>query len=220
MSGVNDTELPTMVIVGRPNVGKSTLFNRIIGEQAAIVENRPGVTRDRKQLVAEWLGVSFRVIDTGGWMPSGSDLDDKVSRQVEAAVEEADLVLFIVDAGVGVLEEDEWVADWLRRGAYDVILVANKSDNNRREEDLWQFLALGLGDAVPVSALHGRRAGDLLDIVLERFGDKAVYVPPPELDDLPLDATPWDPDDQKPPRVAMGSRSPKLPLVGPSFPEP
>lgn len=206
MSGVNDTELPTMVIVGRPNVGKSTLFNRIIGEQAAIVENRPGVTRDRKQLVAEWLGVSFRVIDTGGWMPSGSDLDDKVSRQVEAAVEEADLVLFIVDAGVGVLEEDEWVADWLRRGSYNVIVVANKSDNNRREEDLWQFLALGLGDAIPVSALHGRRAGDLLDIVLERFGDKAVYVPPPELDDPTLDAAPWDPDDQKPPRVAIVGR--------------
>ncbi len=80
MSGMNDTELPTIVIVGRPNVGKSTLFNRIIGEQAAIVENRPGVTRDRKELEAEWLGVSFRVIDTGGWMPKGSDLDDKVSR--------------------------------------------------------------------------------------------------------------------------------------------
>ncbi len=159
MSDVNDTDLPTIAIVGRPNVGKSTLFNRIIGEQAAIVENRPGVTRDRKELEAEWLGVSFRVIDTGGWMPSGSDLDDKVSRQVEAAVEAADLVLFIVDAGVGVLEEDEWVADWLRRGGYHVLVVANKADNNRREDDLWQFLALGLGDAVPVERVARATCG-------------------------------------------------------------
>jgi GTP-binding protein len=205
MSDVNETELPTIVIVGRPNVGKSTLFNRIIGNQAAIVENRPGVTRDRKELEAEWLGVSFRVIDTGGWMPSGSDLDDKVSRQVEAAVDEADLVLFVVDAGVGILEDDEWVADWLRRGEYQVMVVANKSDNNRRENDLWQFMALGMGDALPVSALHGRRAGDLLDVVLERLGDKAVYVEPAE-DGYTPEAAPWDPDDQKPPRVAIVGR--------------
>ena len=206
MSGVNPSELPTIVIVGRPNVGKSTLFNRIIGEQAAIVENRPGVTRDRKVLEAEWLGVSFRVIDTGGWMPSGSDLDDKVSRQVEAAVGEADLVLFVVDAGVGVLEEDEWVADWLRRGGFSVLVVANKADNNRREDELWQFLALGLGEAVPVSALHGRRAGDLLDVVLERLGDKAVYVEPAAEEGWQGDDVPWDPDDLKPPRVAIVGR--------------
>ncbi|MDQ3543237.1 MAG: 50S ribosome-binding GTPase, partial [Actinomycetota bacterium] len=94
--------VPVVAIVGRPNVGKSTLFNRIIGEQAAIVENRPGVTRDRKMLDAEWLGVPFRVVDTGGWMPSGSDLEAKVSRQVESAVRDADVVLFVVDASVGV----------------------------------------------------------------------------------------------------------------------
>ncbi|NNE12257.1 MAG: ribosome biogenesis GTPase Der [Ilumatobacter sp.] len=202
------SDLPTVVVVGRPNVGKSTLFNRIIGEQAAIVENRPGVTRDRKELEAEWLGVPFRVIDTGGWMPKGSDLDDKVSRQVEAAVAEADLVLFLVDASVGVLEDDEAVADWLRRGDHEVLVVANKADNNRREDDLWQFLALGLGDAVPVSALHGRRAGDLLDIVLERLGDKAVYSEPAEdmtwaRDD---EVDPWSPDDARPPRVAVVGR--------------
>ena len=206
MSGVNESELPTIVIVGRPNVGKSTLFNRIIGEQAAVVENQPGVTRDRKELEAEWLGVSFRVVDTGGWMPSGSDLDDKVSRQVEAAVAEADLVLFVVDAGVGILEDDEWVADWLRRGGNEVMVVANKADNNRREDDLWQFMALGMGDALPVSALHGRRAGDLLDVVLERLGDKAVYVEPADDGYSPEAAAPWDPDDQKPPRVAIVGR--------------
>jgi GTP-binding protein len=198
-------ELPTVVIVGRPNVGKSTLFNRVVGEQAAIVENRPGVTRDRKELEAEWLGVPFRVIDTGGWMPRGSDLDDKVSRQVEAAVAEADLVLFVVDASVGVLEEDEAVADWLRRGDREVLVVANKSDNNQREEQLWQFLALGLGDAVPVSALHGRRAGDLLDVVLERLGDKAVPTETPEDDDDEVEAV-WSSDEHAPPRVAIVGR--------------
>jgi GTP-binding protein len=203
MTAMESQPLPTVVIVGRPNVGKSTLFNRVLGEQAAIVEDRPGVTRDRKELVADWLGVSFRMIDTGGWMPRGSDLDDKVSRQVEAAVADADLVLFLVDASVGVLEEDEAIADWLRRGDRPVLVVANKADNNQREDQLWQFLALGLGDAVPVSALHGRRAGDLLDVVLERLGDKGVYTPPPDDD---VDAPEQIVDEQTPPRVAIVGR--------------
>ena len=201
-------ELPTVVIVGRPNVGKSTLFNRIIGEQAAIVENRPGVTRDRKELEAEWLGVKFRVIDTGGWMPKGSELDDKVSRQVEAAVVGADLVLFVVDASVGSLEDDEAVADWLRRGDVPVLVVGNKADNNRREDDMWQFLSLGLGEGVPVSALHGRRAGDLLDVVLERLGDKAVYEEPTD-DGVWVsdeDREVWTPEEARPPRVAIVGR--------------
>ena len=202
------TDLPTVVIVGRPNVGKSTLFNRIIGEQAAIVENRPGVTRDRKELEAEWLGVPFRVIDTGGWLPQGSDLEDKVSRQVEAAVAQADLVLFVVDASVGALEDDESVANWLRRENHPVLIVANKADNNRREDDVWQFLSLGLGDAVPVSALHGRRAGDLLDVVLERLGDKAIIRDETE---QALDDADWleefsAEDEAPPPRVAIVGR--------------
>jgi GTPase len=202
------TDLPTVVIVGRPNVGKSTLFNRIIGEQAAIVENRPGVTRDRKELEAEWLGVPFRVIDTGGWLPHGSDLEDKVSRQVEAAVAQADLVLFVVDASVGLLDEDESVATWLRRENRPVLIVANKADNNRREDDVWQFLGLGLGDAVPVSALHGRRAGDLLDVVLERLGDKGIA---PDETAQALDEADWLEEfgadaEMAPPRVAIVGR--------------
>ncbi|MEY4166107.1 MAG: GTP-binding protein EngA, partial [Actinomycetota bacterium] len=158
--------LPTVVIVGRPNVGKSTWFNRVIGEQAAIVEDRPGITRDRHARIANWLGVQFRIVDTGGWQPAGSSLDDKVSRQVEQAVRDADLIIFMVDASVGPTDDDESVAHWLRRVGKPVLLAANKADNERREVDRWSFLSLGLGDPYPVSALHGRRAGDFLDEVV------------------------------------------------------
>lgn len=161
--------VPTVVIVGRPNVGKSTWFNRVIGEQAAIVEDRPGVTRDRFTRRASWLGRDFDIVDTGGWLPSGSELDDKVSRQVEEAVRSADLVIFMVDASVGLTDEDEAVADWLRRTDVPVILAANKSDNDRRELERWSFMSLGLGEPFPVSALHGRRSGDFLDLVVERL---------------------------------------------------
>jgi GTP-binding protein len=170
------TDLPLVAVVGRPNVGKSTLVNRILGQQVAIVENRPGVTRDRKEVDAEWLGVGFRLIDTGGWLPSGSDLEAKVSRQVEKGVRDADAVLFLVDAAVGVTDEDAAVADWLRRAGKPVLLVANKADNDRRERDVWEFLSLGLGEAYPVSALHGRRTGDMLD-------DLIAILPSTELDD-------------------------------------
>jgi len=200
-------ERATIVVVGRPNVGKSTLFNRIVGGQVAIVEDRPGVTRDRKEMDAEWLGVPFRVIDTGGWMPGGDALDAKVSRQVERAVEEADLVLFVVDATVGVVTDDEAVADWLRRIDTPVLVVANKSDNDQRERELWEFLSLGLGDALPVSALHGRRAGDLLDVVLERLGP--LGVPPERVVEPWLDldaATDLADDGERPPRVAIVGR--------------
>lgn len=189
--------LPVVVIVGRPNVGKSTLFNRIVGEQAAIVEDRPGITRDRNQRNAEWLGHEFEIVDTGGWLPGGDELDEKVSRQVEAAVKDADLVLFMVDASVGLTDDDERVAHWLRTANVEVLVVANKSDNDRRELDRWEFISLGLGDPVPVSALHGRRAGDLLDEVLVRL--------PRPYETSESDIQPSD-DSIKAPRVAILGR--------------
>jgi GTP-binding protein len=161
--------LPTVVIVGRPNVGKSTFLNRVLGKQIAIVEDRPGVTRDRKEVEVEWLGVPFQLVDTGGWLPGGTELDAKVSRQVEKAVEAADLVLFLVDASVGITDDDASVAEWLRRSGKEVLLIANKADNDRREMEMWEFVSLGLGDPHPISALHGRRTGDLLDEVISRI---------------------------------------------------
>jgi len=165
----NQERLSTVVIVGRPNVGKSTLFNRFIGEQAAIVEDRPGITRDRQEREAVWLGQRFRLVDTGGWLPGGSELDIKVSRQVEKAVRQADLVAFVVDGSVGITDDDQLVANWLRREGVPVMVIVNKVDNDRRETERWEFLSLGLGDPIPVSALHGRRAGDLLDEVIARL---------------------------------------------------
>lgn len=196
--------LPTVVVVGRPNVGKSTLFNRIVGEQAAIVEDRPGVTRDRKELEAEWLGRHFNLVDTGGWLPGGTELDEKVSRQVEAAVEQADLVLFVVDASIGLTDDDQSVANWLRRIKAPILVIANKADNDRRELERWEFLALGLGEPVPVSALHGRRAGDLLDEVV-------ALLPPDSADNsgIPVDHDGdalWQVGDVPPPRVAIVGR--------------
>ncbi len=159
----------SVVIVGRPNVGKSTLFNRFVGEQAAIVEDQPGVTRDRHTREVEWCGYHFDIVDTGGWMPGGSALDSKVSRQVEAAARTADIVIFLVDATAGLNDDDESIAAWLRATGRPILLVANKVDGPGVETDLWQFLSLGLGDAVPVSAIHGRKSGDLLDVIVDQL---------------------------------------------------
>jgi GTP-binding protein len=161
------TQQPTVAIVGRPNVGKSTLLNRVVGRRAAIVEERPGVTRDRKDLDAQWRGRDFRIVDTGGWMVGGDSLDRKVSQQSERAVAEADVVLLVVDVTTGVTEDDSRVAEMLRRSGKPVLIVANKVDDRSHEAAVWEMVALGLGDPLPVSALHGRGSGDLLDRVVD-----------------------------------------------------
>lgn len=176
-------ELPVVAVVGRPNVGKSTLFNRIVGRREAIVEERPGVTRDRKEVVAEWQGREFRLVDTGGWMPGGDELDEKVSRQSEKAIAEADAVLFVVDVTVGITEEDDRVAQLLRRTGRPVLLVANKADDNGRDTLVWDLLGLGVGDPHPVSALHGRNTGDLLESLVEVLPPVAEVEEPTEDDE-------------------------------------
>ncbi len=152
-----------VAIVGRPNVGKSTLVNRLAGRRTAIVEERSGVTRDAKAVAVEWAGRHFEVVDTGGWMPGGSSLDEKVSRQSERAMEESDVVIFVVDGVVGVTEEDARAADVLRRKGKPVHLIVNKIDDPKREHLIWEFMDLGLGEPLPLSALHGNGAADLLD---------------------------------------------------------
>jgi GTP-binding protein len=174
-SGSLAGSLPVVAVVGRPNVGKSTLVNRIVGKRVAIVEEKPGVTRDRKEVEAEWLGVPFRLVDTGGWVPGGSDLDAKVSRQSEQAIAAADAVLVVVDTATGITEEDTRIAEVVRSLATGrVLLVANKVDDANREHQIWDALSLGLGDPHPVSALHGRGAGDLLDRLVEALPVPAV----------------------------------------------
>jgi GTP-binding protein len=160
------SEHPLVVIAGRPNVGKSSLVNRIVGSRAAVVEEEQGVTRDRKVLDAEWGGVPFSVMDTGGWLAGGDDLEAKVSEQAERALAEADLVLMVVDITTGVTEEDLAAAKVIRRAGPPVLLVVNKVDDANREAGAWEFVSLGIGDPYPVSALHGRGTGDLLDAVI------------------------------------------------------
>ena len=137
--------LPTVAVVGRPNVGKSTLVNRIAGRQLAIVEARPGVTRDRLEVECEWNGRSFLVVDTGGVVEGGDTLDTKVTEQALRALREADLVLLVLDTTTGVTGDDTVVAQLVRRSGGAVIVVANKVDSDRREVDAWEFAGLGLG---------------------------------------------------------------------------
>jgi GTPase len=160
---------PVVVVAGRPNVGKSALVNRILGRRVAVVEEQPGVTRDRKVMPAEWVGVEFDVVDTGGWLPGGNVLDAKVSQQSERALLDADLVLFVVDVTVGVTDEDLAAARFVQRTGRPALMVANKVDDDAREGAIWEFASLGLGEPIAVSALHGRRAGDLLDAVVDRL---------------------------------------------------
>jgi GTPase len=161
-----------VAIVGRPNVGKSTLVNRLAGRRTAIVEERPGVTRDAKAVEVEWAGRHFEVVDTGGWMPGGSALDEKVSRVAERAMDEADAVIFVVDGTVGVTEEDARAAEVLRRKRKPVRLVVNKIDDPRREHLIWEFMELALGEPVALSALHGNGSADLLDDLVAQLPDE------------------------------------------------
>ena len=192
---VREVGLPTVAVVGRPNVGKSTLVNRLTGRREAIVEEKPGVTRDRTVHVAEWRGRDIAVVDTGGWTPgwarSEASYDDAVSAQAELATRSADVILFVVDATVGVTEEDAAAADWLRASDVPVLLVANKVDNlgrpNQPEAELAELYALGVGDPLPVSAQHGRGSGDLLDAIFDSLRAAGAFDRPQEdaADDVP-----------------------------------
>jgi GTP-binding protein len=164
--GTTDTRVPILAVVGRPNVGKSTLVNRILGRREAVVEDVPGVTRDRVYYDAVWNGRAFTVVDTGGWDPDARGLAASIRAQAEIAVNIADAVLFVVDAGVGITDADEAVVRILRKSGKPVVLAANKVDDQRAEAEAYGLWNLGLGEPQVVSALHGRGSGDLLDAVL------------------------------------------------------
>jgi GTP-binding protein len=164
----NDPQ-PVVAVVGRPNVGKSTLVNRIIGRREAVVEDVPGVTRDRVTYDATWRGRRFTVVDTGGWDPDATGMALKIAEQAQIAAELADVILFVTDAVVGVTDADEIVGHVLRGSGKPVILAANKVDNQQMELEASGLWSLGLGEPQPVSALHGRSSGDLLDVILDKL---------------------------------------------------
>lgn len=170
--------LPIVAVVGRPNVGKSTLVNRIVGRRLAVVEERPGVTRDRRQFGAEWAGRHFLLVDTGGWEVSPQDsIDAAIRRQAEAALGSADAVLFVVDASQPVVDDDRGVVEMLRRAELPVVLAANKVDSQSRESDAAELWSLGLGEPMPVSAFHGRGIGEMLDRLVSHL---PAEIPQPE----------------------------------------
>src|SRR5271156_3577522 len=166
--------VPVVAVVGRPNVGKSTLVNRILGSRQAVVEDVPGVTRDRVAYDALWSGRLFTLVDTGGWEPAvegSQSLAARVAAQARVAVDLADAVLFVVDATVGVTDADAAVAAVLRRSGKPVVVAANKIDDTKAESEVAALWSLGLGEPIPVSALHGRNSGDLLDVILDALPD-------------------------------------------------
>ena len=167
---------PTVAIVGRPNVGKSTLFNRLVGKRRAIVEDVPGVTRDRLYDYADWAGREFVIIDTGGIrFDEGDIFASEIRAQAELAIEEADVIIFMVDAQTGISPEDADVAELLRRSKKRVVLAANKIENFKHQMDYYEFYQLGLGEPIPVSSMHGMNTNTLLDAVIEHFAPPEDY---------------------------------------------
>jgi GTP-binding protein len=202
--------LPVVAIVGRPNVGKSTLFNRLIGERLAIISDVSGTTRDRVYGTAEWNGRTFTLVDTGGLeLDPGTHIEERVQDQARVAVEESDLILFVVDAHAGLAPLDHEVADRLRRADAPVILVVNKGDNPAREADAVEFFALGFDPSITISAQHGRNTGDLADLIVE-------HLPPPSQAEADASAIPEELTEEElaelaesdlgPPRVAIVGR--------------
>ena len=165
---------PALAVVGRPNVGKSTLVNRIVGRRVAVVQDVPGVTRDRVGYPASWAGRDFTLVDTGGWEIDVAGIDASVARQAEAAIQAADAVVLVVDANVGITDADADIVKLLRRSKRPVVLAANKVDSPMQESDAAALWGLGLGEPHPISALHGRGTGDLLDAVLAALPERSA----------------------------------------------
>ena len=228
MGDLQNSRLPRVAIVGRPNVGKSTLLNRIAGRRAAIVEARPGVTRDRKEVAVDWQGWEFLLIDTGGWLTAGSDIDHKVSAQSEHAIDTADLLLFVVDATLGATQEDADMAAFLHRQDVPALLVANKADSPRQEALAWEFVNLGFGDPWPLSALHGRGTADVLDEIVKRVcpgaagsaGSAAMSPAASDSAETSQDALDAIPNDSTPNDSTLGDSTPSdiLPSATPAEP--
>ncbi|HVY11381.1 MAG TPA: ribosome biogenesis GTPase Der [Mycobacteriales bacterium] len=182
MSSPEGVPQPVVAVIGRPNVGKSTLVNRVLGRREAVVEDVPGVTRDRVTYDAEWAGRAFTVVDTGGWEPDARGMAARIAAAAEIAVQAADVVILVVDATVGATDSDLAVARVLQRSGRPVVLAANKVDSANAESDAAALWSLGLGEPMPVSALHGRGSGELLDAVVSHL---PVSVRPRELDPTP-----------------------------------
>ncbi|MGF1505049.1 MAG: ribosome biogenesis GTPase Der [Chloroflexi bacterium] len=193
-------ELPMVALVGRPNVGKSTLFNRIVGERVAVTHDLAGTTRDRQHAEAEWQGLAFTLVDTGGIEPAhrvtrgaeeplaedSRDFIREIREQAEAAIAEADVIVFVVDVTTGITAADDEVARLLRRSNRPVIVAANKSDNQKLRENMYEFYNLGMGDVFAVSSIHGYGTGDMLDAVVDALPDR---VPDTDEDDLSVKIT-------------------------------
>jgi GTPase len=200
---VSDAELPLVALVGRPNVGKSSLYNRLVGGRPALVEDIPGVTRDRRYGLADWGPKHFRVVDTGGLDPSAVGILGAMRQQTLRALDEADLVLFVVDAREGITGVDSDVAKVLRQSGRPVLVAANKVDSARAEAAASEAFALGFPDVFPISASHGRGVNDLLDMVVARLPKTA--------------RVPGKPSEQAVDRSSESSEVPETPLLKLAF---